>query len=75
MRHYYVYILSSVNKTLYIWIINNLLRRIYEHKNKLNEWFTKKYNIWRLVYYQEFNNIEEAIKMEKRLKNIIDNEK
>jgi putative endonuclease len=68
MKKFYVYILSSINKTLYIWITNNLQRRIFEHKNKLNEWFTEKYKINKLVYYVEFNNSIDAINTEKRLK-------
>ena len=66
---YYVYILSNKNnKVLYIGVTNNIIRRIYEHKNKLVEGFTKKYNVHKLVYYEIYENIEEAIKREKELK-------
>ena len=66
---YYVYILSNKSKMLYIGVTNNLERRVYEHKNKLIDGFTKKYNIGRLVYYEEFDYIDEAIQREKNLKN------
>lgn len=66
---YYVYILSSgKNGTLYTGITNNLVRRVFEHKNKLLDGFSKKYNINKLVYFEIFNNIEEAISREKNLK-------
>lgn len=68
MKKYFVYILASNKETLYIWITNDIIRRIYEHKNKLVEWFTCKYNIDKLVYLEETNNIESALKREKQLK-------
>lgn len=69
MNTYYVYILSTkFNKLFYIWVTNNLQRRLYEHKNKLIEWFTKKYNIDKLVYYEECGDIKDAIAREKQLK-------
>ena len=69
MNTYYVYILSTkLNKLFYIWVTNNLQRRLYEHKNKLVDWFTKRYNIDKLVYYQECGDIKDAIAREKQLK-------
>ena len=69
MKKSYVYILASErNGTLYIGITNDLIRRVYEHKNNLIEGFTSKYNVQRLVYYEQFDNIEYAIQREKRLK-------
>jgi putative endonuclease len=68
MKNYYVYILASNSGTLYIWVTNNLERRISEHKNWLIEWFTKKYNCNKLVYFEETNNIISAIEREKQLK-------
>ena len=68
MKEYYVYILSSFKNVLYIWVTWDLIKRIYEHKNKLVKWFTEKYNCNKLVYYEIHNDINEAIKREKQLK-------
>ena len=66
---YYVYILTTKNnKMLYIGVTNDLQRRLYEHKNKMLDGFSKKYNINKLVYYEEFHDINEAIAREKQLK-------
>ena len=68
-KQYYVYILASrKNGTLYIGITSDLIRRIWEHKNKVVEGFTSKYNVDKLVYYEIFGDPENAIKREKRLK-------
>ena len=53
---------------MYIGVTNNLERRVYEHKHKLVEGFTSKYNINRLVYYEETTDIDQAIQMEKKIK-------
>lgn len=69
MESYWVYILANkINTVLYIGITNNLQRRIYEHRQKLIEGFTKKYNVTKLVYFEEFSNPTDAINAEKRLK-------
>jgi len=66
---YYIYILSNKNNTtLYVGITNDLVRRVYEHKNKLCEGFTKKYNIDKLVYYETSDNSLSAIEREKQIK-------
>ena len=67
-KNYYVYILGSKTKTLYIGVTKDLANRIYEHKTKLVKGFTEKYNINQLLYYEQFNDIEQAILREKRLK-------
>jgi putative endonuclease len=69
LNYYYVYIISNFNnKVLYIGVTNDLKRRIYEHKNKLIKGFTSKYNINKLVFFEQFNNINEAIQREKQMK-------
>ena len=70
MEHkYFVYILTNWNnKVVYIGVTNNLVRRTYEHKNKLTEGFTKKYNLNKIVYYEEYSDIRIAISREKELK-------
>jgi putative endonuclease len=69
MGQYYVYILASrKNGTLYTGVTNNLIKRVYEHKNNLIEGFTQKYHVHDLVYYEPYNNIIEAITREKRIK-------
>ena len=65
----YVYILSNRKHTvLYIGVTNNLQRRLYEHKNEMVDGFTKRYHIHRLVYFEEFDHIDQAIAREKMLK-------
>ena len=68
-RHFYVYILASrKHGTIYIGVTNDLVRRIYEHKQKLVPGFTKNYDVHKLVYYEIFDDPESAIMREKRLK-------
>ena len=75
-KNYYVYILTNkYNKVLYIGVTNNLIRRIYEHKEKLVDGFTKKYNLNKLVYYETFNDVNLAISREKKLKGFNRNKK
>jgi putative endonuclease len=65
---YYVYILASKrNGTLYIGVTNDLIKRIYEHKNDLVDGFTKKYRVHMLVYFEQTNDIRTALQREKRL--------
>ncbi len=65
---YYVYIMTSPTGTLYTGMTNDLQRRVYQHKHKLIEGFTKKYNITRLVYYEETNDVQTALAREKEIK-------
>lgn len=69
MKNYCIYILTNKNnKVRYVGVTNNLTRRIWEHKTKLFEGFTKKYNVDKLVYFESFDNPKDAIKREKQLK-------
>ena len=71
-HNYYIYISTNVNKTvLYIGVTNDLQRRLYKHKeDALNskKHFTGKYNVYSLIYWEHFDNIEDAIKREKTVK-------
>jgi len=68
-KQYYIYIMTnSRNTVLYVGVTNNLIKRVYEHKAKLADGFTKKYNIVKLVYYEIFEDIENAILREKQIK-------
>jgi putative endonuclease len=68
-RSYWVYILASrIGGTLYIGVTNDLVRRVYEHRSKVVAGFTQRYGVARLVYYEQFSDIENAISREKRLK-------
>ncbi|MBI2831278.1 MAG: GIY-YIG nuclease family protein [Chloroflexi bacterium] len=69
MKTYYVYILASRrNGTLYTGITNNLVRRVWEHKNDFVKGFTEKYKVHTLVYYEQCESVESAIQREKQLK-------
>jgi putative endonuclease len=65
---YFVYIMASKSRRLYIGVTNNLERRVFEHKSKLVESFTAKYNIDRLVYFAETGDVMAAMEREKQLK-------
>lgn len=69
MKNYYVYLSTNWNNmVMYVGMTNNLERRMYEHKNKLVEGFTKKYNIDRLVYFEETSDVNAALSREKEIK-------
>ncbi len=68
MHQYYTYIMTNKSGTIYVGITNNLERRVYEHKNSLIDGFTKKYHINKLVYFEETNDVTEAIAREKQIK-------
>lgn len=68
-QQYYVYILAKGrNSTFYTGFTENLVKRVYEHKNELADGFTKKYGVKELVYYEIHNDYETALNREKRLK-------
>ena len=68
MHDYYVYILASKSRVLYIGVTNDLERRLFEHRQKLIPGFTSKYNVTHLVYFESSGNIRDAIAREKQLK-------
>ena len=65
----YIYLLSNkTNSVIYVGVTSDLVKRVYEHKQKFVEGFTKKYNVTKLVYFESFSNIEDAIVREKQIK-------
>jgi len=68
-KAYCVYIMTNAHNTvLYTGVTNNLARRVYEHKNGLGSVFVKKYNVHKLVYYEQGNDVNAAIAREKQIK-------
>ncbi len=66
---YYVYILTNKNnRVMYIGVTNDLVRRLYEHKQELVDGFTKRYHVHKLVYYEQTTDVRSAIEREKQLK-------
>ncbi|HEV2749998.1 MAG TPA: GIY-YIG nuclease family protein [Gemmatimonadales bacterium] len=68
MRTFYTYIMASRSRVLYTGVTNDLARRVIEHKRGLNAGFTSRYRVTRLVYFEEFADIRDAIAREKQLK-------
>lgn len=69
MKTYYVYFLSNAtNRVLYIGVTNDLIRRVYEHREHLVAGFTQKYNVSKLVYFEQVEDVRSAISREKQLK-------
>ena len=69
MKQPFVYIITNDrNTTLYIGVTSNIIQRIYQHKNKLIEGFSANYNLHKLIYFEQFNDMHNAILREKRLK-------
>ena len=68
-RHYYVYVLTNWNsRVIYVGVTNDLERRVFEHKNKLVKGFTEKYNVNKLVYFEETGDVNAALTREKEIK-------
>ena len=68
-KQYYVYMMMSINdQVIYIGVTDNLIRRVYEHRNKLNEGFTNRYNVVKLVYFEQCEETKSAISREKQIK-------
>jgi len=68
-KNYYTYILANKrNNVVYVGVSDDLVKRVWQHKNKVVKGFTQKYNVDRLVYYEIYENPEEAINREKQLK-------
>ena len=67
---YFVYMLTNKNNNVfYTGVTSNLVKRVFEHKTKVVDGFSKRYNLTKLVYYEVSDNIENAIKKEKQIKN------
>lgn len=67
-KTYYVYIVASISRVLYIGVTSDLVRRVHEHKQGSVAGFTKSYSVDRLVYFEETNDVRAAIEREKQLK-------
>jgi len=68
-RSYYVYLLTNWNnKVMYVGVTNDLARRVYEHKSKVVPGFTEKYNVGKLVYFEETSDVQAALTREKEIK-------
>jgi putative endonuclease len=68
MKQYYVYIMANKSRTLYTGVTNNLEQRVYEHRHRMGSGFTTKYSIDRLVYFEVFSDVRDAIAREKQIK-------
>ena len=68
MKTYYVYIMTNRTRTLYTGVTSNLERRVFQHKHKLLPGFTREYHIDRLVYFESFGDVRDAIGREKQIK-------
>lgn len=67
-RHYYMYVMSNRSKTIYTGMTNGLRKRVFQHKTGINEGFTKKYRLDRLVYWESYGQVLQAIAREKEIK-------
>jgi putative endonuclease len=75
MKEYYVYIMSNKSGTLYTGITNDLEHRVYQHKSKLIDGFTKRYNVTKLVYFASTDDVNAAIAREKQIKGMLRSKK
>jgi putative endonuclease len=75
LKEYYVYLLSNKSGALYTGVTNDLERRVYQHKNKLIEGFTKRYNITRLVYFESGDDVGATIAREKQIRGLLGSNK
>jgi putative endonuclease len=75
MKEYFVYILANKSGLLYVGVTNDLMQRLFQHKNKVNDGFTKKYNINRLVYFEITDDVTAAIAREKQIKGMLRSKK
>jgi len=66
----FVYIMANEGPTLYTGVTNNLVRRVYQHKNKVGSWFTSTYSLSKLIYYEYCESIEQAIVREKQIEDM-----
>ena len=66
-RTYYVYIMSNRSQTLYVGVTNDLVRRVSEHRNPAQPSYTSRYHVTRLVYFEPFSDVRQAIEREKRI--------
>jgi putative endonuclease len=71
MKEYYVYIMSNKRGTLYTGVTYNLEQRVYQHKKKLIEGFTQRYNVTQLVYFESTDDVTAAIAREKQIKGML----
>jgi putative endonuclease len=67
-RHYHVYMMANEARMIYTGVTNDIERRVFEHKSKLEDGFTKRYNMTRLVYMEDYSDIVDAIHREKQIK-------
>ena len=70
-HNYWTYMMASVSRVIYVGVTNDLQRRVWEHKQKLVEGFTKEYSCTKLVWFEEFREISDAIACEDRIKGLL----
>ena len=75
MKEYFIYILANKSSMLYTGVTNDLERRVFEHKNRIKDGFTKKYNFNSLVYFESTDDVTVAIAREKQIKGMLRSKK